>query len=67
MNKRGDVQHYDLEFLEWTPETPRKSLDTPDSPEYPGFSTPEFPGFVPETLTHNAAGTIHPNREMLQI
>jgi hypothetical protein len=51
----------------WTSETPRKSLDTPDSPEYPGFSTPEFPGFVPETLTHNAAGTIHPNREMLQI
>jgi hypothetical protein len=41
-----------------------KSPDTPGSPESPGFSTPEFPGFIPETLIHNAAQIDHPNSEI---
>jgi hypothetical protein len=30
-----------------------------------GFSSPEFPGFIPETLTHNAAHINQPNCEIL--
>jgi hypothetical protein len=29
------------------------------------FSSPEFSGFTPKTLTHNAAQVIHPNFEIL--
>jgi hypothetical protein len=31
----------------------------------PGFSSPEFPGFIPETLSHNTAQINHPNYEIL--
>jgi hypothetical protein len=30
-----------------------------------GFPTPEFPGFIPETLIHNAAQIDHPNSEIM--
>jgi hypothetical protein len=45
----------------------RKKSGYSGKSEESGVSIPEFPGFTPETLTHNAAGTIHPNREILQI
>jgi hypothetical protein len=53
-----------LGFAGWTPETPRKNPDTPESLESLGFPTPEFPGFIPETLIHNAAQIDHPNSEI---
>jgi hypothetical protein len=49
------------------PETSGKSPNTPKSPESSGFSTPEFPGFIPETLIHNATQIDHPNSEIMQI
>jgi hypothetical protein len=42
-----------------------KSPETPESPESPGFSTQAFPGFIRETLTHNAARIDHPNSEIM--
>jgi hypothetical protein len=59
--KRRSTTLVTLGFAVWTPDTSGKSPDTPEIPESPGFSTPEFPGFAAETLNHNAARFIHPN------
>jgi hypothetical protein len=67
MNNRRDARHCVLGFSVSTPETPRKSLDTLESPESLGLGCPEFLGLTAETLNHNAVQIDHPKREILQI
>jgi hypothetical protein len=63
----GDILHWWFRVAVQTPDTPGKSSETPEIPESPGSSTPECLGFAAETLNHNAARYIHPNREETQI
>jgi hypothetical protein len=65
MSYGRDAQLCDFRVCRMNPRDSGKNLDTLECLESPGFPTPEFPGFIPETIIHNAAQIDHPNREIM--
>jgi hypothetical protein len=65
MSHGRDAQLCDFTVCRMNPGDSGKNPDTPETSESPGFPTLEFPGFIPETLIHNAAQIDHPNIEIM--